>query len=263
MKKAEKAKEHDVAVIRQKSKIDSKGKKHKKARKAKYATVKKTLNVKSKKHPIKITVLDNSISKGLVVKDDETSLFKTSKDNYAIVNKGAHKFSIAAAKKNKEGTASIKVETVQASKKIAKKYILISSTVKHSDAQELCERFGANLAEVKAKDMATILKKAKSYVEAGVTEVWIDRLISEDDSFSYLPTILNLSTGESEVDPDGLFTSISDYSTSKLAKLPDLKNKKKYKKAYAKAQAKIRKLMDKALDKKDKTVPRAVFCRLD
>ena len=261
LRSAEKAKEHDVAVIRQKSKVDSKGKKHKHARKAKIASVKKALKIKSKK-PVKITVNDNGIKKGLIINDAGNKLFKTKKDNYAIVDKGTHEFTIAAAKKGKEGTATVKVEEVKLSKRLAKKYKIVSATVKHSDAEDLCQRFDATLAEVKEKDIANLLKDAKKLIAAGVTQVWIDRVVkAEDNTFSYMPTILDLTNGEDKVDPDNLYASVSQYAQEKMDKLPSKDEKKKYKKAHAKAQEKIRKRMDKALDKKDKTTPRAVLCR--
>lgn len=237
----------------------------KKAKKSKTAFVKNALKVKSKKNAVKISVNDNSISKGLIIKDGDKTLFKTKNDNYAFVNKGTHEFSIAAAKKGKQGTATVKVEEVKLSKKLAKKYKIVSATVKHSDAQDLCERFDANLAEVNAKDISKILKDAKKLIASGLTEVWIDRVVKkEDNTFSYMPTILSLTTGEGQVDPDNLYTEVQEYARAKIAALPSAKeSKKKYKKAYAKAQSKIRARMDKALDKKDKTTARAVLCRLD
>jgi hypothetical protein len=262
LKRADKAKEHEVAVIRQKSKTDSKGKKHKHARKGKIATVKGELKIKSKKNPVKISVEDNGISKGLIVNDNGKKLFKTPKHNYAIVNKGEHAFTIAANKKGKEGSASVKVEEVKLSKKIAKKYKFVSAAVKHSDAQSLCESFDGVLAEVKEKDIAKILKAAKKFTKVADTEVWIDRVIS-DESYSHFPTALNLTTGKAVVDPEALYTECEEYAQKQITAITADKKSKKYKKALTKAQAKIRKHMDKALDGKDKTVARAVLCRFD
>ena len=102
-------------------------------------------------------------------------------------------------------------------------------------------------------------------IESGVTEVWIDRVVKDDDStFSYMPTILNLANGKDQVDPDELYTEVNNYAKERMSALPSAKeSKKKYKKAYEKAQSKIRERMDKALDKKDKTTSRAVLCRFD
>ena len=264
LKSAEKAKDHEVAVVRQKSKIDSKGKKHKKAHKSKYATVKNALKLKSKK-PIKITVDTNGINKGLIVKDGDKTLFKVKKDSkYAIIKEGTHDLTIAANKKGVEGTASIKVEEVKISKKIAKKYKIVANTVKAKDAQDLCERFGGNLAEIKEKDIAKIVKAAKKLTKAGINELWIDRVIKDDEEFEYLPYVLNLSDSTVVADPDNAYNDFTGYADKEMESIKGLKdNKKKYKKALKKVQVKIRKHMDKVLDGKDNTTPRAVLCRFD
>ena len=256
---------HDVAVMRHKSKVDDKGKKHKKARKQKFATVKNSLKVKSKK-PVMITVNDNSIKKGLVVMDGEKKLFKTPKKSYAIVNSGSHDFNIMANKKGKTGVASIQVQEVKVSKKLAKKYKIVSNMVLASDAQELCERFGGNLAEVKESDIKKLIKDAKKLISKGVSEVWIDRVIKkENDEFSYLPTILNLETSSSQADPDNVYGDVTEYAYNarQANKYSETEEKKKYKKESAKIEDKIRRFTDKALDKKDMTTPRAVLCRFD
>ena len=263
LKSFSKAKSHDIAVIRQKTKIDHKGKKHKKARKSKYALVKNALKLKSKK-PIKVTVEANGIKKGLTVKDGDKKLFKVKDSKYAILKEGSHAISVAANKKKVEGTATIKVEEVKLSKKINKKFKIVSATVKAKDAQGLCERFGGNLAEIKEKDIKKIVKAAKKLVKAGIEEVWIDRLIKDDDNYQYLPYALDLKEGKVTADPDNVYEEFSEYADKKIANIDVSKDKKKkYKKALEKVQTKIRKHIDKALDGKDETKPRAVLCRFD
>lgn len=263
LKSPSKAKEHKLAVVRQKSKVDSKGKKHKHARKSSVATVKNALKLKSKK-PIKVTVDATGIKKGLVVKDGDKKILKVKGSNYAILKEGSHALTVAANKKKTEGSATIKVEEVKLSKKIAKKFKFVATAVKAKDAQELCERFGGNLAEIKEKDIAKIVKAARKMVEAGFEQVWIDRVVDKDE-FQYLPYALNLMKKEVIADPDQVYDDFNGYANKQLAAIKVTKdeNKKKYKKAYSKAQAKIRKRMDKVLDGKDKTRPRAVLCRFD
>jgi hypothetical protein len=263
LKSPSKAKEHKLAVVRQKSKVDSKGKKHKHARKSKVATVKNALKLKSKK-PIKVTVDATGIKKGLVVKDGDKKILKVKGSNYAILKEGSHALTVAANKKKTEGSATIKVEEVKLSKKIAKKFKFVATAVKAKDAQELCERFGGSLAEIKEKDIAKIVKAARKMVEAGFEQVWIDRVVDKDE-FQYLPYALNLKKKEVIADPDQVYDDFNEYANKQLAAIKVTKdeNKKKYKKAYSKAQAKIRKHMDKVLDGKDKTRPRAVLCRFD
>lgn len=213
-----------------------------------------------------VSVEDNGMKKGLTVNADGEKLFKTTKKSYAIIDSGKHEIGIVANKKKVEGTASVKVEEVKLSKKIAKKYKLVSSAVKASDAQELCERFGGSLAEVKEKDIAKIVKAAKKLIEAGVTQVWIDRVIKEEDeTFSYFPTALDLARSKDVVDPDNVYGGSETYASEQINAIKYDKDsqKKKYKKALAKAEAKIRKHMDKLLDGKDTTERRPVLCRFD
>ena len=255
----------DIEIRRNKSKFDSKGKKLKHAKKSKYASVKNSLKLKSKK-PIMITVNDNNIKKGLTITDNGSKLFKTPKTSYAIVEKGTHNVNVVANKKGKKGTATIKVQEVKLSKKIAGKYKIVSSAVQYKDAQDLCERFGGQLAEVKEKDIKKIVKAAEKLVKKGFNSLWIDRVVGEEDEVdTYLPTVLNLLTSKAQDDPENQYSKITEYAAEQInaIKYDKKTEKKKYNKAFAKVEAKIRKYSDKYLDKTDKSEPRPVLCRVD
>lgn len=256
-------KDHEISIARYKSKTDSKGNKHKHSKKSKYAGVKNALKLKSKK-PVMITVNDNEIEKGLSIKDNGELVFKTPKTSYAIVEKGSHKISVAANKKGKKGTATIKVQEVKLSKKIAKKYKIIANAVQYKDASQLCESFDGTLAEVREKDIEKIVKAALKMSKNKFKSLWIDRVVMKDDKNTYLPTVLDLEKSMAVDDPEDQYSYIAKISEKEIGAITvDKENKKKYKKALLKAEAKIRKLTDKALDKKDKSTPRPVLCRFD
>jgi hypothetical protein len=261
---------HDLAVIRQKSKIDSKGKKHKKARKQSTSSVKNVLKVKSKKHPVLVSVASN-LKKGVKVMDGSEVLFKSDKKSYAFLEpKESHAIAIAAMKKKVEGAAAIQLSEVKLGKKIGSKkyrYRFVNAPVQYTDAQELCERFDGTLAEVREKDIADIVKAAKKMVAKNSdAQAWISRVISKDgDNFSYLPTALNLADGSPVVDPDTHFADVVKYDEKfeELKAQKDSMKSKKYKKAVAKLEKQARKKTEKALDKKDKSSRRVVLCRFD
>lgn len=259
LKSSFKSKPHNVAVLRQKSKADSEGKKVK----DNIASVKNTLKVDSQK-PVKLTVNDNNIKGGLTVSVDKSPVFKTSSKSYTILNSGSHKIGIVANRHKKEGIASVQVEEIEPSRKIAGKYKFIPSTFKYEDAQAVCQRFGGYLATVSEEDIAKIVASAKKLVNAGKTQVWISRVINNKKYSPKIPTVLDLTTGSEIVDPDHLYDDaiFGVENASELNVVYDTNYPTSVKVPFGDKLKEYRR-WDYILHQEDPTTPRAILCRFN
>ena len=250
------AENHDVAVIRHKSKYDSKGKKAQTRPQGQDRHHQEYFWRSSPRSPLRSPSTTTESRRVWSLTIPVTKLFKTKNDNYAIVDKGDHEFTIAAAKKGKEGTATVKVEEVKLSKRLAKRYKHVQCLRQITPMlKRLCQRYKGTLAEVR-KGYCRDPRDAKKLVAAGVKDVWIDRVVKADDNtFSYMPTVLNLETGKDEVDPDSnLYAKVSRIRQRKDGQTPS-RDEKKYKKRKETQKRSVKLVWTKALDKKDKSIP--------